>query len=750
MTRRTPSLGGFRRSLRRRSQLGQALIIFTFMLVAIFGAVGLAVDAGVGYFYSVSIERAAAAAALAGVPYMPKNAPMAQTRALAEAARNGYTPLPGGNSTITFPPAPAGDLAVQITVKVPTFFMAFFGVQPYDAIRTAEAGYRAPISIGQPDPQLGATASTLSGGGSSFYFLRFKGWLNDRSEGDAFTPNPASEVPHSGGGFASNDVHIISQASSNEAPAVANNDQTCSSATPGTNPLPCRGGYNYRIVVPTGVNDVEIDIYNMAFAPDMGPKTNACENTKNWPACNTNGYNYAEQDSGEASCKDAATCNVAKLNYLATEYSVFNVPDEFLRSNDQLLTQTKVLPIDTTNWDCNKGNNGAGSCPGTTNPTYMNVNTGSPICQAYNAAATTTAGASNGQPLPTPVINVASTAAFPAGSTPLSICTTSGWDAVTCTGHTATQFTGCSGGTAGHTLATGLAVTAGAPDNASPTNMLVYHAWADAINYLGSKDVDTAGNKLVTHSYIGCGSPCTVNGGTTGLGAGTYRVRADALQYDGTIGTQQKGSKGYAIRAFHKGGALCSECTVAAWEDVCVFSPIGSAGATTVYNAVPLFELTKDYAGSTINVDIFDVGDGSGSGTVDLALLDPTSGAASPNNYFQLPSGVVPINHNGINESGIPLNPHVPPQNPPPAPLGSITNTPFQSNWAKYRAADSSGPLYQGGWVRVALAIPSTYAPAAFPNDFWSLQYGLTNVTMDDTFTLSVSAVGGPVRIIKG
>jgi hypothetical protein len=165
----------------------------------------------------------------------------------------------------------------------------------------------------------------------------------------------------------------------------------------------------------------------------------------------------------------------------------------------------------------------------------------------------------------------------------------------------------------------------------------------------------------------------------------------------------------------------------------------------------PAVRADKDYAGSTINVDIFDVGDGSGSGTVDLALLDPTSGAASPNNYFQLLSGAtVPITHNGINESGSPLNPHVPPQFPAPAPLGSITNTPFQSNWAKYRAADSSGPLYQGDWVRVALAIPSTYAPAAFPNDFWSLQYGLTNVTMDDTFTLSVHAVGGPVRIING
>ena len=50
---------------------------------------------------------------------------------------------------------------------------------------------------------------------------------------------------------------------------------------------------------------------------------------------------------------------------------------------------------------------------------------------------------------------------------------------------------------------------------------------------------------------------------------------------------------------------------------MCVFSPI--AGAT---GKIPLFELTQDYEGSTVQVDTFDVGDGGGSGFVDLALLD--------------------------------------------------------------------------------------------------------------------------------
>ncbi|TMD54208.1 MAG: hypothetical protein E6I85_06650, partial [Chloroflexi bacterium] len=54
-----------------KSQAGQAVVLIAFMMVALFAGVGLAVDAGVGYYYNTSAERAAAAAALAGVIFMP-------------------------------------------------------------------------------------------------------------------------------------------------------------------------------------------------------------------------------------------------------------------------------------------------------------------------------------------------------------------------------------------------------------------------------------------------------------------------------------------------------------------------------------------------------------------------------------------------------------------------------------------------------------------------------------------------------
>src|ERR1700682_6795508 len=57
---------------RPKAQRGQAIVLMGVMLMFVMaGGVGLGVDALIGYVQSLSAERAAAAAALAGVVYMP-------------------------------------------------------------------------------------------------------------------------------------------------------------------------------------------------------------------------------------------------------------------------------------------------------------------------------------------------------------------------------------------------------------------------------------------------------------------------------------------------------------------------------------------------------------------------------------------------------------------------------------------------------------------------------------------------------
>src|SRR6267378_3307778 len=138
-------LAGFRR------QGGQAIVIIAFMLVVLIGLIGLAVDGGLGYYYNNLAERAAGAAALSGVVFMPGQFSPSQ----AIPAANGIDASgaitcaatctasgPGGMSVTTSPVAGYDNkLQVTVTRDVSTFFMGFFGFSSFKVSRTAIATY---------------------------------------------------------------------------------------------------------------------------------------------------------------------------------------------------------------------------------------------------------------------------------------------------------------------------------------------------------------------------------------------------------------------------------------------------------------------------------------------------------------------------------------------------------------------------------------------------------------------------------
>ncbi len=74
------------------------MAIFALVSVLLFVVAGLSVDAGTSYLTSNKLERAAAAAALAGVAYLPGDYPDAQNAALVEAARDGFPNAGSGNA----------------------------------------------------------------------------------------------------------------------------------------------------------------------------------------------------------------------------------------------------------------------------------------------------------------------------------------------------------------------------------------------------------------------------------------------------------------------------------------------------------------------------------------------------------------------------------------------------------------------------------------------------------------------------
>lgn len=347
---------------RRRSKAGQAIVLLALTGTLMIGGVGVAVDVAVGYLFSIAAERAAAAAALSGVVFMPDQFSSAQAvplgsrndasdRALDEARRNGFDVGDTANGVVVAPAAVPGhpnEFKVTVGKRAPVFFMQLFGFQPYLVTRSAIAAYLPPISLGQPGSQIGATVSQL--GSSAFYFMRTEAWSTDRQQGDAFTPDP------NGGALGpSSDVHAISYAAGTE---------------PRDSSLSDRGGYNFRITIANGGSGI-VQVYNAAFAPDG---QNYCENDNANPAartCNSSRGNYHlhEDDGGPFSYGTIQ-------NYAAMRYTLYRVTNTFIRSNDVLLSQMTVYPIDARNW--NQASN-----------QYLNVNSGNRVTQQYSGSTPT-------------------------------------------------------------------------------------------------------------------------------------------------------------------------------------------------------------------------------------------------------------------------------------------------------------------------------------------------------------------------
>src|SRR5438093_12481667 len=89
-----------------RDDRGQTLVVVALLLTMLLGFVGLAVDVAWYELNMIRMQRAADAAALAGVVYLPTNVSGAVTAALAEATKNGYTNGTNG-ITVTAVPDPA-------------------------------------------------------------------------------------------------------------------------------------------------------------------------------------------------------------------------------------------------------------------------------------------------------------------------------------------------------------------------------------------------------------------------------------------------------------------------------------------------------------------------------------------------------------------------------------------------------------------------------------------------------------------
>ena len=278
----------------------------------------------------------------------------------------------------------------------------------------------------------------------------------------------------------------------------------------------------------------------------------------------------------------------------------------------------------------------------------------------------------------------------------------------------------------------------------APLNMTAYHAWMNVGGYVPNTTCLVAvctANEEPESALISYKPGLGPLAGS--LGPGTYRLRIDTLEYNGTNPCNANGTvcngqsyahKGMAVRVMDgTGNNPCAGCTMSALDDMSIFTPIAVPGGSSF--PLPIFQLPPDYAGQTVSVDIFDAGDMSGSGQIYLGLVDPTTGA-----LLVEPAGN-PAAH--VYDLG-PARANYPAS-------ATLLNSYGNPNPVEQIVTNGGTLIADNKWYHYDVPIPATYNPGLNPNNWWwKLNYRTTaNVTAADTITITLNLKGNPAHLVQ-
>jgi len=161
------------------SDRGYAAVLVALVLVPLMGFAGLAVDIGAWYSRASSLQRAADAAALAGVVWQPDFA-TAEANARQEAARNGFVDGVDGIS-VNIVDTGLNELEVEIIDSDADMFFASLFLDNVSISRHSVAEYTKSIPMGNPDNYLGTDPEA---GISEQNYLSISGANTDKKGGD--------------------------------------------------------------------------------------------------------------------------------------------------------------------------------------------------------------------------------------------------------------------------------------------------------------------------------------------------------------------------------------------------------------------------------------------------------------------------------------------------------------------------------------------------------------------------------------
>lgn len=176
----------------RRRQKGYVLVMFALLLVPLLFMAGLSVDVGLWYNRAADMRKAADAAALAGVVWLPDEG-NASSAALAAASRNGFTN--GGNVSVTVTTSSASSRRIKVTItdtQVGSFFYQNLGGSKIPLTRTAWAEYVLPVPMGSPRNFFGTGTLLRNGRVANFeseeLYQSVNTYCSDKVNGDRHQP----------------------------------------------------------------------------------------------------------------------------------------------------------------------------------------------------------------------------------------------------------------------------------------------------------------------------------------------------------------------------------------------------------------------------------------------------------------------------------------------------------------------------------------------------------------------------------
>jgi Flp pilus assembly protein TadG len=160
---------------RRRNERGYATTMVAALLAsgAFMGLAAVAVDTGRWYVEVQRVQKAADAAALAGVPYLPFDLPNAIDRAKEVAVRNGYDDASPDVVVTVTRGVLTSQLRVTIESRIDNVFGRSIGVANASIVQSAVADFQAAAPMGSPcntfgnEPDAGAGVDSADPTGTS-------------------------------------------------------------------------------------------------------------------------------------------------------------------------------------------------------------------------------------------------------------------------------------------------------------------------------------------------------------------------------------------------------------------------------------------------------------------------------------------------------------------------------------------------------------------------------------------------------